>query len=104
MTVRIKIYSARKHLSNLFEIESKHNTFLKGRLKAEIELDCFLSQLLGAKDALRFLINKKFKLGLDNSQVRLGTINSKLSKLGKKDILRELNQVYGDRNSFLASK
>ena len=55
----------------------KYGNILKDRINAEIQIDDFSAQIIGAKDALLVQINEKENLGLPLVEVKLGTLNSK---------------------------
>jgi hypothetical protein len=52
--VEFKLYAAEKRLKNLQEIELKYRNMEKDDIlvEAEMEIDCFLAQILGAVDSL----------------------------------------------------
>lgn len=63
--IEFKIWSAQRHLDKLIEIEHQYGGIMGiNRIYAEDELDCYFAQLIGAKDALLMLINKKTGLNL----------------------------------------
>jgi hypothetical protein len=78
--VKFKLYAAEYHLNLLKEIDVKYGNILKDRINAEIQIDDFSAQIIGAKDALLVQINEKENLGLPLVEVKLGTLNSKLNK------------------------
>lgn len=56
-----------------------------------MEIDCFLAQILGARDSFLFQINQKLGLGVDDKNVELGSVQAELSKKGKGNLLRYLH-------------
>jgi hypothetical protein len=55
-----KLYAAQNHLSNLKDIQHKHGHIMgRRRISAEMELDCYFAQIIGAKDSLLIRINEK---------------------------------------------
>ena len=64
--VEFKIFAAEERLNNLQEIKSYHLVAQKVNpaIRMEIEIDCFLAQILGTLDCLLLLINTKLELGI----------------------------------------
>jgi hypothetical protein len=89
-----KLYAAEQHMNNLKDIEKRYGTIMgKGRIYAEMEIDCFFAQIMGAKDSLLVQINEKLKLGLPIDMVELGLINNKLNSINKGNLLEGLNKI-----------
>jgi hypothetical protein len=59
-----------------------------------VEIDCFLAQILGARDSFLFQINQKLELGVDDKNVELGSVQAELSKEGKGKLKRCKNLFY----------
>lgn len=97
---RFKLHAAEYHLNQLKKIDNREGNILKDKVNAEIQIDCFFAQIIGAKDALLVQINEKEKLGLRLDKVNLRTLNSKLNTNKKKEILRELNDLSCDKKSW----
>src|SRR5678815_4909567 len=101
--VEFKLYCAEIHLNNLQEIQLNNSNMEKDNplVQAELEIDCFLSQILGAVDCLLMLINTRLDLGISIEKVDLATIQSALNA-GTKNIglLTELHEAL-EHNSWL---
>lgn len=94
--VEFKIIAANEHLNNLQEIQSNHpdSRGIDSALKWEIEIDCFLVQLLGTLDCLLVLINSKLELGIESERVDLATIQSALNARTKNiGLLTDMHQA-----------
>jgi len=91
---RFKLYSAGRYLLNLKSLEQKYGSISTAQsiLQVEMELDCFLAEIIGAVDSLLVQINARFDLGLDINQVDFERVQSGLSSRTKKiDLLSELD-------------
>ena len=94
--VEFKIYAAEKHLNNLQEIELNYTDMEYDDLvlQVELEIDCFLAQILGAVDCLLTLINTRLELGIATGKVDLATIQSALNARTKNiSLVTELHQA-----------
>ncbi|HEY7695375.1 MAG TPA: hypothetical protein VH797_04675 [Nitrososphaeraceae archaeon] len=94
--VEFKIIAANEHLNNLREIQSRNPDArgLDSALKWEMEIDCFLVQLLGTLDCLLMLINSKLELGIESERVDLATIQSALNARTKNiSLLTDMHQA-----------
>jgi len=101
--VAFKLYAADQHLAKLKELESAYGdmTNNQARLKVEIEIDCFLSQIKGAADSLLYQINSVFDLGIPEDRLRFPEVQSGLSAKTKKiTLLHELDQARQPGNWF----
>ncbi len=96
--IKFKLHAAEYHLNQLKEIDKKYGNILKDRINAEIQIDSFFAQIIGAKDSLLVRINEKEKLGLPLDEVNLEMLNTKLIK--KKEILKELNTLSSKKKSW----
>ena len=99
--VEFKLYTAEQHLNRLKEIENAYGDIAKdnARIEVEMEVDCFLSQLVGAVDSLLFQINDRLDLGIPTDQVNFTNVQSALSAKTKKiDLLSPLDRArqYGN--------
>ncbi len=66
---------------------------------AEIEMDSFLSQMIGTVDSLMFKINNKFRLNIPGDNIELDKVQSALSSETKSiDLLNDLDKAnqYGN--------
>ncbi len=98
---RFRIYAAQQHLDNLKRIEREHQSILSESviISSEIEIDGFLSQLVGAVDCLLVQISDAFELNIPAVQADFSRIQSELSARTKKfDLLSELDSArqHGD--------
>ena len=94
--VEFKLYAAEQHLNRLKEIENAYGDIAKdnARIEVEMEVDCFLSQLVGAVDSLLFQINDKLDLGIPADRVSFTNVQSALSAKTKKiDLLSPLDRA-----------
>jgi len=99
--IKFKLYAAERHLMKLKEIEKVHNSILKDRINAEMEIDCFFAQTIGAKDSLLIHINEKLNLGIPIEDVNLESINAKIKRTDKQPVLDELNKLSSKPKSWL---
>jgi hypothetical protein len=93
--VEFKIFAAQQHL-NLQEIQSKHADTLEihPAIQMEMEIDCFLSQIIGTLDCLLLSINTKLELGIAAKRVDLATIQSALNARTKNiSLLTDMHQA-----------
>jgi hypothetical protein len=67
------------------------------RLYAEMELDCFFAQIIGAKDSLLMRINEKLGLGVDDKVVNLDEVYNRLKSQDKEYIVKELKTLKSKR-------
>jgi hypothetical protein len=94
--VEFKLYTAEQHLNRLKEIENTYGDIAKynARIEVEMEVDCFLSQLVGAVDSLLFQINDRLDLGIPADRVNFANVQSALSAKTKKiDLLSPLDRA-----------
>lgn len=94
--VEFKIFAANEHLNKMQEFQSNHPDAQRigPALKSEMEIDCFLVQLLGALDCLLILINSRLELGIATERVDLATIQSALNARTKNiSLLTDMNQA-----------
>jgi hypothetical protein len=94
--VEFKLFGAQIHLNNLLEIQLNYSNFEKDNpvVQAELEIDCFLAQILGALDCLLTLINTRLELGVAIGKVDQATIQSALNARTKNiSLLTELSQA-----------
>ena len=94
--VEFKIFAAEEHLKNLQEIQSYHMDAQKvdPAIRMEIEIDCFLAQILGTLDCLLLLINTKLELGIASERVDLATVQSALNARTKNiGLLTDMHQA-----------
>lgn len=100
--VEFKLHTAEHHLNNLKEIELISGDLSKGNIvRVEMEIDCFLAQIVGAIDALLVQINMTLGLGIAIDKADIYSVQSALSAKTKSiDLLTELNQAANHDNWF----
>ena len=98
--VKFKLFAASQHLDKLKEIKRVHGNINKLRLQSEMEMDCFLAHIIGAKDALLVEINKKLNLDIPIEDVGLETINNELDIRNKQWLLKHLNRIASKPNTW----
>jgi hypothetical protein len=101
--VEFKLYAAEQHLNRLKEIENAYGDIAKdnARIEVEMEVDCFLSQLVGAVDSLLFQINERLDLELPTDRVNFADVQSALSAKTKKiDLLSPLDRARQQGNWY----
>jgi hypothetical protein len=101
--VEFKLYAAEQHLNRLKEIENAYGDVARddARLEVEMEIDCFLSQVVGAVDSLLFQINDRLELGLSADRVNFANVQSALSAKTKKiDLLSDLDTARQQGNWY----
>jgi hypothetical protein len=101
--IEFKLYAAEQHLNRFKEIENAYGDIAKGnaRIEVEMEVDCFLSQLVGAVDSLLFQINDRLDLGVPTDRVNIANVQSALSAKTKKiDLLAPLDTARQQGNSY----
>jgi hypothetical protein len=101
--VEFKLYAAEQHLNRLKEIENAYGDIAKynARIEVEMEVDCFLSQLIGAVESLLFQINDGLDLGIPAEDVNFANIQSALSSKTKKiDLLSPLDRARQQGNWY----
>ena len=101
--VRFKLFACQQHLRNLKNIESKNGDLasVDARLGAEIEIDCFLSQMIGSVDSLLVELNDKLELGIPNDNVEMSAVKSGiLAKTKKIELLEDLDNASRDNNWY----
>lgn len=101
--VEFKLYAAEQHLNRLKEIENAFGDIAKdnARIEVEMEVDCLLSQLVGAVDSLLFQINERLDLGIPTDRVNFVDVQSALSAKTKKiDLLSPLDRARQQGNWY----
>jgi hypothetical protein len=103
--VEFKLSAAHFHLNNLISLQDK---FVDNNLndnvsnqQIEVEIDCFLAQIVAAIDALLVQINNDLGLGIGIEKVDLSTVQSALNAKTKDiDLLSELHRA-SDYNNWM---
>jgi hypothetical protein len=101
--VEFKLYAAEQHLNRLQEIESAYGDIAKdnARIEVEMEVDCFLSQLVGAVDSLLFQVNERLELGIPINRVDFAAVQSAIiAKTKKIDLLSPLDNARQQGNWY----
>jgi hypothetical protein len=101
--IEFKLYASEQHLNRLKEIENAYGDIAKdnARIEVEMEVDCFLSQLVGAVESLLFQINDRLDLGIPTDRVNIANVQSALSAKTKKiDLLAPLDTARQQGNSY----
>jgi hypothetical protein len=101
--VDFKLYAAEQHLNKLKEIEKEYGNISKdgARVEVEMEVDCFLSQLVGAVDSLLSQINDRLDLGIPRDRVNFVNVQSALiAKTKKIDLLSALDMARQQGNWY----
>lgn len=102
--VEFKLYAAEQHLNRLKEIENAYGDIANdnARIEVEMEVDCFLSQLVGAVDSLLSQINDRLDLGIPTDhRVNFANVQSALSAKTKKiDLLTPLDRARQQGNWY----
>jgi len=94
--VEFKLFAAERHLKNLKEIQLNYPNLDDDNplVQVELEIDCFLTQVLGAVDCLLILINTRLELGIATGKVDAATVQSALNARTKNiSLLTELHQA-----------
>jgi hypothetical protein len=100
--VNFKLFAAEQHLNRLKEIENNYGGIMGNRrIYAEIEIDSFFAQIIGAKDSLLVQINQKLGLGLPIEEAKISNLNPKLKAINKGFLLTELNTLCSQTDSWL---
>src|SRR5437867_6598824 len=101
--VEFKVYCAEIHLNNLQEIQLNYSNMENDNpvVQAELEIDCFLAQILGAVDCMLIRISTRLELGIAIGKVDQATIQSALNARTKNiSLLTELRQA-SEHNGWL---
>ena len=77
-----KLFACEEHLKNIKNIKLQHGDLLSkdARIKAEMEIDSLISQMIGTVDSLLFRIIDRFQLtGIQSDRIEIPAIISGLS-------------------------
>lgn len=77
-----KLFACEEHLKNIKNIKSQHGDLLSkdARVRAEMEIDSLISQMIGTVDSLLFRIIDRFQLtGIQSDRIEVPAIISGLS-------------------------
>jgi hypothetical protein len=103
--VEFKLNAAQFHLNTLISLQDKlvdnnMNDNISNQ-QIEVEIDCFLAQIVAAIDALLVQINNDLGLGIGIEEVDLSTVQSALNAKTKDiDLLSELHRA-SDYNNWM---
>lgn len=102
--IEFKLYASKYHLDQLKKIESEEGGIGidKNRIMTEILLDGFFGEIIGAKDALLYLVDSKLKLGIavGRRKVLDNNVREALKDAGKQSILSDYFQASESPNWF----
>ena len=94
-------------MKNLKDIEIKYKdlTSSEVRTSIEIEIDSFISQMIGTVDSLLLKINNKFQLSIPDDSIEIDKVQSALSSETKSiDLLNDLNKTNQEGNWYWTIK
>lgn len=77
-----KLFACEEHLKNIKNIKSQHGDLLSkdARVRAEMEIDSLISQMIGTIDSLLLRIIDRFQLtGIQSDRIEIPTVISGLS-------------------------
>lgn len=77
-----KLFACEEHLKNIKNIKSQHGDLLSkdARVRAEMEIDSLIAQMIGTVDSLLFRINDRFQLtGIQSDRIEIPRVISGLS-------------------------
>ncbi|HET7389828.1 MAG TPA: hypothetical protein VFJ51_03315 [Nitrososphaeraceae archaeon] len=101
--ISFKLYSCQLHLNNLKDIELKYKDLDSSEIRTsiEIEIDSFISQMIGTVDSLLFKLNNKFRLSIPADSIEIDKVQSALSSETKSfDLLNDLNEANQEGNWY----
>lgn len=78
----LKLFACEEHLKNIKNIKSQHGDLLSkdARVRAEMEIDSLIAQMIGTVDSLLFRINDRFQLtGIQSDRIEIPRVISGLS-------------------------
>ena len=81
--IAFKLFAAEQHLINLKSHDSRDGIITKNRVYAEMEIDCFFGQIIGAIDSLLFKINERFNLNIPPNKIDLDSVYQQLKDINK---------------------
>jgi Cthe_2314-like HEPN len=98
--VAFKLFAAEQYLINLKSHDSKYGIITKDRVYAEMEIDCFFAQIIGAADSLLFKINERFSLNITPNKIDLDSVYQKLKSIDRGDLLADLKKMATNKQSW----
>jgi hypothetical protein len=105
--ISFKLYSCELHLKNLKDFELKYKDLPSSdvRISMEMEIESFISQMIGTVDSLLFKINNKFRLSIPADSIEIDKVQSALSSETKSfDLLNDLNEATQEGNWYWTLK
>jgi hypothetical protein len=105
--ISFKLYSCKLHLKNLkdFDLKYKDLTSSDVQTSIEIEIESFISQIIGTVDSLLFKINNTFRLSIPAGSIEIDKVQSALSAETKSfDLLNDLNEANQEGNWYWTIK
>jgi hypothetical protein len=105
--ISFKLYSCQLHLKNLKDLELKYKDLPSSdvRISMEMEIESFISQMIGTVDSLLFKINNKFRLSIPDDSIEIDKVQSALSSETKSfDLLNDLDEANQDGNWYWTIK
>jgi hypothetical protein len=92
--VMFKLFAAKRHLDKLKEIYSIYGSIMgTGRLDAEMEIDCYFAQIIGAKDSLLVQISEKLGLAIPLREICIDSVYDNLKTIKKEHLLVDLKMA-----------
>ena len=94
--ISFKLFSCQLHLKNLKDFELKYKVLPSSdvRISMEMEIESFISQMIGTVDSLLFKINNKFRLSIPDDSIEIDKVQSALSSETKSfDLLNDLDDA-----------
>ena len=102
--ITFKLFACDEHLKNIKNIKLQHGDLSSkdARVKAEIEIDSLISQIIGTVDSLLFRIIDKFQLtGIRKDRIEIHTVISGLSAESKAiELAKELQDANLEGNWY----
>jgi hypothetical protein len=105
--ISFKLYSCQLHLKNLKDFELKYKVLPSSdvRISMEMEIESFISQMIGTVDSLLFKINNKFRLSIPDDSIEIDKVQSALSSETKSfDLLNDLDEANQEGNWYWTIK
>ena len=103
-----KLYACEEHLKNIKNIKIQHGDLLSknARIRAEMEIDSLVSQMIGTFDSLLFRIIDRFQLsGIPSDKIDIVKVISVLSAESKRiELANELERTNKEGNWALDDK
>lgn len=101
--ISFKLHSCQLHLKNLKDFELKYKDLPSSdvQISMEMEIESFISQMIGTVDSLLFKLNNKFRLSIPADSIEIDKVQSALSSETKSfDLLNDLNEANQEGNWY----